>query len=106
MKIVCFDEEDDTLAGIESGDIYGTVVQQPFEFGKQSMLNGQVSRRRQISHSGGQTIFIPTRAIKKDNVDDFQTDNLKKTPSGPCRDISDDPDHPRNCTESAKHFPA
>ena len=37
VKIVCFDDEEDTLAGIASGDIYGTVVQNPFEFGKQSV---------------------------------------------------------------------
>ena len=39
VKIVCFDEEDETLAGVKSGDIYATVVQQPFEFGRMSMLN-------------------------------------------------------------------
>src|SRR5277367_4748229 len=37
VKIVCFDDEADTLSGIASGDIYGTVVQNPFEFGKQSI---------------------------------------------------------------------
>ncbi len=37
VKIVCFDDRADTLAGIASGDIYGTVVQNPFEFGKQSV---------------------------------------------------------------------
>ena len=37
VKIVCFDEEDETLAGVAAGDIYGTVVQQPYEFGKQAI---------------------------------------------------------------------
>src|SRR3954469_20278604 len=37
VKIVCFDENDETLAGVASGDIYGTVVQQPYEFGKQAI---------------------------------------------------------------------
>src|ERR1041385_1040743 len=32
VKIVCFDEEDETLAGVASGLIHGTVVQQPYEF--------------------------------------------------------------------------
>ena len=27
MKIVCFDDDSDTLAGVATGDIYGTVVQ-------------------------------------------------------------------------------
>ncbi len=39
VKIVCFDSDAETLAGIKSGDIYATVVQQPFEFGRLSMLN-------------------------------------------------------------------
>ncbi|MBO0721397.1 MAG: sugar-binding protein, partial [Blastocatellia bacterium] len=33
VKIIAFDEEDDTLAGIKEGSIYATVVQQPFQFG-------------------------------------------------------------------------
>jgi len=37
VKIIAFDEEDETLAGIKSGAIQATVVQQPYEFGKQSV---------------------------------------------------------------------
>src|ERR1043166_4739761 len=37
VKIIAFDEEDETLNGIKDGSIYATVVQQPFEFGYQSM---------------------------------------------------------------------
>src|SRR6476620_7882816 len=36
VKIVTFDEADETLAGVQDGAIYGTVVQQPFEFGYQA----------------------------------------------------------------------
>jgi len=51
IKIVCTDEEDDTLAGVKSGAIYATVVQQPYVFGHDCMvLNDQVSSRRQIGH--------------------------------------------------------
>ena len=65
-----------TLAGIASGDIYGTVVQNPFEFGRQS-----VTRMDKYIH-GDHTqltgkIFIPTSDIKKDNVADYQAE-LKK----------------------------
>src|SRR6266478_5861486 len=38
VKIVCFDEDTETLNGVAQGLIYGTVVQQPFEFGKQAIL--------------------------------------------------------------------
>src|SRR5437870_2588432 len=37
VKIVCFDEEDDTLKGVSDGSIYATVVQQPYEFGYQAI---------------------------------------------------------------------
>src|SRR5262249_48968181 len=37
VKIVTFDEADETLAGIREGAIYATVVQQPFEFGYQAI---------------------------------------------------------------------
>lgn len=72
VKIVAFDEEDETLGGIKDGAIYATVVQQPFEFGYQSMsllakiLNGD---RSVIPPS--KQIFVPTIAIKKEQVEDF-----------------------------------
>jgi len=73
VKIVCFDEEDETLAGVKSGDIYSTVVQQPFEFGHLSMLNlAKVLSGDKSVVPDGKQIFVPTIAIKKDNVDDFK----------------------------------
>jgi len=72
VKIIAFDEEDPTLTGIKNGEIYATVVQQPFEFGYKSMelmakiLNGD---RSQIPAS--KQIFVPTKAVKKDNVEAF-----------------------------------
>jgi ribose transport system substrate-binding protein len=72
VKIIAFDEEDETLTGIKNGAIYATVVQQPFEFGYRSMelmskyLNGDKSL---IPPS--KQIFVPTKAIKKDNVEAF-----------------------------------
>lgn len=75
VKIIAFDEEDPTLAGVREGSIYATVVQQPFEFGFRSMelmakyLNGDKS-----VVPATKQIFVPTKAIKKDNVDAFQTE--------------------------------
>ena len=74
VKIVCFDEEDETLAGVKSGDIYATVVQQPFEFGHLSMINmaKYLDGDKSVVPDGKQ-IFIPTLPIKQDNVDEYQT---------------------------------
>jgi len=72
VKIVAFDEEDETLNGIKNGAIYATVVQQPFEFGYRSMelmakyLNGDKSLV-----PASKQIFVPTKAIKKENVEAF-----------------------------------
>jgi len=72
VKIIAFDEEDETLRGIKDGAIYATVVQQPFEFGYQSIalmekyLNGDKS-----VVPAGKQIFVPTLAIKKADVDAF-----------------------------------
>ena len=72
VKIVCFDEEDLTLSGVASGDIYGTVVQQPYEFGKQSILRmAKYLRGDKEALAGGKQI-IPTLSIKKDSVAEFK----------------------------------
>ena len=76
VKIVCFDDEADTLAGIASGDIYGTVVQNPFEFGKQSLTRMEKYLKGDKTQLDGK-MFIPTRNIKKDNVADYQAEVKK-----------------------------
>jgi len=72
VKIVCFDEDSDTLAGVGSGDIYGTVVQQPYEFGRQAITRMDKYLRGDKSQLADGKLYIPTQAIKKDNVADFQ----------------------------------
>jgi len=74
VKIVCFDEEDETLAGVKDGAIYATVVQQPYEFGYQSvqLLAKILGGDRSVIPPTKQ-IFVPTLIIKKDNVVDFTT---------------------------------
>src|SRR5579875_2932592 len=73
IKVVGFDEDPQTLRGISDGTVQSTVVQQPFEFGYQSMtdmikyMNGDKS-----FVPANQQIIIPTRIIDKSNVADFQ----------------------------------
>src|ERR1041385_1449274 len=72
VKIVAFDEEDETLSGIKEGAIYATVVQQPFEFGYRSMqLMAKVLNGDRSGIPASKQIFIPTLAVKKDNVAEF-----------------------------------
>jgi ribose transport system substrate-binding protein len=72
VKIVAFDEEDETLSGVKEGSIFATVVQQPYEFGYRSiqMMSKILDGDKSIIPPSKQ-IFVPTRAIKKDGVDDF-----------------------------------
>lgn len=73
VKIICFDEEDETLAGVKEGAIFATVVQQPFEFGYQSVkimndiLNGDKSKI-----PANKQINVPTLVIKQVDVEEFQ----------------------------------
>jgi len=74
VKIVCFDEEDETLAGIKAGAIYATVVQQPFEFGYQSVkMMDQILNGDKSVIPANKQVIVPTLMIKKDTVEAFQT---------------------------------
>jgi len=73
VQIVAFDEEDPTLEGIKDGAIYATVVQQPFEFGYKSIeLMTKYLNCDQSVVPASKQIFVPTLAIKKADVDEFQ----------------------------------
>ena len=72
VKIIAFDEEDETLNGIKNGAIYATVVQQPFEFGFRSMeLMSKILNGDKSGIPASKQIFVPTKAIKKDTVEAF-----------------------------------
>lgn len=78
IKIIAFDEEDETLAGIKAGEIYATVVQQPFEFGFKSIeLMAKVLRGDKSVIPASKKIVVDTLPIKKADVESF-TINLNK----------------------------
>ena len=77
VKIVCFDEEEETLAGVATGAVYATVVQQPYEFGRQAILRmARHVRGDKEALAGGRQI-VPTLSIKQDGVAAFEA-RLKK----------------------------
>ena len=78
IKIVCFDEDDETLAGVREGAIFGTVVQQPYEFGYQAIhLMDRVLNGDKSVIPANKQIIVPTLAIDKAGVDAFAA-KLKK----------------------------
>lgn len=82
VKIICFDEEKATLAGIKSGEIYATVVQQPYQFGYQGvkMMVDLIKGDKSGVPANGQKI-VETQGITKENVEEFEK-NLNKQRGG------------------------
>jgi ribose transport system substrate-binding protein len=72
VKIICFDEDSDTLAGIAAGDIYGTVVQKPLKIGWQAIVSMDKYLRGDKTQLSGGKILIPAHVVTKDNVAAFQ----------------------------------
>ena len=75
IKVVGFDEQDDTLAGIQEGSVYGTVSQQPFRYGRESMriLAGLIKGDKSVIPPNGY-LELEGVVVKKDNVDSFWKD--------------------------------
>lgn len=72
VKIIAFDEEDETLAGVKQGTIYATVVQQPYEFGYQAIkLMHQFLKGDKAAVPANKLVLVPTLVIKQDSVDAF-----------------------------------
>lgn len=72
IKIIAFDEEEETLQGVKDGHIFGTVVQRPFEFGYQSVkVLTELAKGNTAVIPANKQIVIPTLSVTKDNVDAF-----------------------------------
>ncbi len=72
VKIVGFDEDQQTLRGIVAGDILGTVVQQPYEFGYQSIIKmaKYIDGDKSVVPANELDI-VPTQIIDSSNVEEF-----------------------------------
>ena len=78
IKIIGFDEADETLQGIIEGYVHGTVVQNPYEYGRQSviLLSG-LARGKSLADMNvpeDSFINIPARQIRQDNIDEYWTE--------------------------------
>jgi ribose transport system substrate-binding protein len=72
IPIVCFDEEQATLQGIADGHIDATVVQQPYEFGYQSVrILAALARGQDPGVPRDGIVEVPVRVITRDNVAEF-----------------------------------
>jgi ribose transport system substrate-binding protein len=72
IKIVAFDENATTLQGIKDGHIYGTVVQNPYKYGYESVrILAALARGDQSVLPKDGSFIIPARVILPDNLDEF-----------------------------------
>jgi ribose transport system substrate-binding protein len=74
VKVIGFDEDPVTLRGIADGVVEATVVQQPYEFGYQSMkLLARYIEGDKSFIPANELMIIPTKVIDSSNVAEFQT---------------------------------
>jgi ribose transport system substrate-binding protein len=72
VRIVAFDEADETLAGVRDGAIHATVVQQPYEFGYQAIVRMAQAVRGDLSFvPESKQIIVPTLVVNRANVEEF-----------------------------------
>jgi len=80
IAVVGFDEQDGTLQAIKDGNCFGTVVQNPYMYGHESVrVLAQLSRGNTRVVPASKFMDIKARQIKKENVDEFWADLRKKT---------------------------
>lgn len=72
IKVVSFDEDEISLQGIIDGTVVGTVVQNPYRYGYESVrvLNALANGDNSVIPDS-KAILIPARTIRKDNVKEF-----------------------------------
>lgn len=74
IKVVAFDERPETLSAVKSGECFATVVQDPYEYGYQSVeILTKLSRGDEsaLPTNEGRFINIPPRLIGKAKVEEF-----------------------------------
>jgi ribose transport system substrate-binding protein len=79
VKLFAFDEADETLQGIQDGAVVATVVQNPYEYGFQSVkLLRDILAGEPNAIPSSRFIDIPARTIDASNVASFWDDLKKK----------------------------
>lgn len=75
VTIIAFDEDPITLGGVREGNIAGTVVQQPYEWGYQGMrLMAKFLEGDKSGIPENKLVIVPTKVIDKANVDAFEAE--------------------------------
>lgn len=85
VKIVSFDEYPATLAAIEKGEIYATVVQDPYNFGykcveilAEAAKSGDTTKAKAVNGIIAHRIVAKAKAVDRMSVKEFEADMNKK----------------------------
>jgi len=75
IKVIGFDYADATLQGIQDGEVHGTIVQDPYRYGTESIriLAGLAKGDKSVLPDGG-FLEVPARKVTSDNVTSFWDD--------------------------------
>jgi len=80
IKVIGFDEQDETLQAIKDGHVVGTVVQQPYEFGYQSVkMMSALLKGEKPEIPENKQIIVPTKVIKSADVDAYWSELKART---------------------------
>lgn len=90
IKIVAFDEDEKTLQAIKDGEMEGTVVQDPYMYGYESVrvLAGLARGDESVIPEGG-FLNIPARQIRKANLDEFWTELNERMDADRLKELTD-----------------
>ena len=78
VKIIGFDEEDQTLQAVKDGYVFATVVQQPYGFTKDALNRMvQILQGDKSNIPTDKRAIFPTQIVRQENVDNFWLE-LKK----------------------------
>lgn len=78
IKIVGFDEEPETLNAIKRGEVVGTIVQQPYEFGYQSVkLMSEIAQGEKKNLPSSGILHVPHLAVTKEGKEVSTFDGQK-----------------------------
>ncbi len=83
IQVVAFDEHDETLQGIIDGEVFGTVVQNPYMYGYGSieLLSELEAGTKKIDESNSYVDY-PARAIKRADAESFWKEKEEHLKSG------------------------
>jgi ribose transport system substrate-binding protein len=83
VKVVAFDEDDASLQGIAKGTVFGTVVQDPYQYGYKSveMLAALLEGKQNVIPQN-KFLDIPARKIRQENVAAFQAELKTRLDAG------------------------